>query len=42
MPAYLIVFREEPVRWCESPGYQAPRPHRKQAAEVRALIVEGL
>lgn len=28
--------------WYESPGYQAALPHRKQAAEFRALIVEGL
>jgi uncharacterized protein (DUF1330 family) len=96
MPAYLIVYREGPVRdeaemaeyqrktramqvdvpvkpvvvygavhpvegeppegvimlefptveaakaWYGSPGYQDALPHRKRAAEYRAIIVEGL
>jgi uncharacterized protein (DUF1330 family) len=27
--------------WYESPGYQAALPHRKNAADWRAIIVEG-
>ena len=28
--------------WYNSPGYQAALPHRKKAADYRAMIVQGL
>lgn len=33
---------EEARAWYDSPGYQAALPHRKNAADYRAFIVEGL
>ncbi len=32
---------DEAKAWYNSPGYQAALPHRKKAANFRAIIVEG-
>ncbi|TAL02784.1 MAG: DUF1330 domain-containing protein [Rhodospirillaceae bacterium] len=33
---------EEARAWYNSPAYQAAIPHRKKAADYRAIIVEGM
>lgn len=33
---------EDAKAWYESPAYQAALPHRKKAADYRAIFVEGL
>lgn len=33
---------EDAKAWYQSSGYQAALPHRKQAADYRVIIVEGL
>lgn len=33
---------EDAKAWYESPAYQAALPHRKKAADYRAMIVQGL
>jgi uncharacterized protein (DUF1330 family) len=33
---------EEAKAWYESPAYQAALPHRKKAADFRAIIVQGM
>ena len=33
---------EDARAWYNSPGYQAALPHRKQGADYRVMIVEGL
>jgi len=33
---------EDAKAWYESPAYQAALPHRKKAADFRAIIVQGL
>jgi len=33
---------EDAKTWYHSPGYQAAVPHRKEGANYRAFIVEGL
>jgi uncharacterized protein (DUF1330 family) len=33
---------EDAKAWYNSPAYQAATPHRKNAADYRALIVQGL
>jgi uncharacterized protein (DUF1330 family) len=32
---------DEAKAWYDSPGYQAALPHRQNAADFRAIIVEG-
>jgi uncharacterized protein (DUF1330 family) len=33
---------EDARAWYESPAYQAALPHRKKAADFRAIIVQGM
>jgi uncharacterized protein (DUF1330 family) len=33
---------EDARAWYENPAYQAALPHRKKAADFRAIIVQGM
>jgi uncharacterized protein (DUF1330 family) len=33
---------EDAKAWYHSPGYQAAIPHRKKAADYRAILIQGL
>jgi uncharacterized protein (DUF1330 family) len=45
-PDGIVVLKfpdvEQAKAWYNSPAYQAALPHRMQAADYRAVIVEGL
>ena len=47
MPAYVLFIRDFPAvedteAWYESPAYRAAVPHRREGADYRAFIVQGL